>query len=424
MAGEKIYVADKETLDKIYNILATEPVWGFIEHMNIKSPSQRIEPIGLNKTYRNVTRDGSTGIVSLNDWANFPVIKANKPYMVKSDGTPDYMLSETNYALKTDGVTASDVSNVDYEGGAFSWMQRVYKHERMEGNDRIVLFSMTERDGFEPVGFKDSENNVLEGVWLPMFYGSILGADGSTPKMVSLAGLQPSYNKTTAEQWTAISNFSTRARFLGGPIVETIIDILIMMAGTTDLQTAYGKGNCNGYDASQTPTMGVKQNAVVAGGQFYGTDDGKSLNKIFHSIVLGSYQQWMRDPYEIVVNGRVKVSKNYKYDLTGATYEDTGTNVPNGPKRWEYPLRYQTVEGYGAIPAIEFDGGSTSTGSCDGLYRHESQQTMTAVALRFGFCSDGLFDGPRARGWSSTAAAANWRIGAADLLLPPVGVAA
>ena len=132
--------------------------------------------------------------------------------------------------------------------------------------------------------------------------------------------------------------------------------------------------------------------------------------------MLGSYQQWMRDPYEIVVNGRVKVSKNYKYDLTGATYEDTGINVPNGPNRWECPLRYQTVEGYGAIPAIEFDGGSTSTGSCDELHRHGSQQTMTAVALRFGVCDSGLLDGPRARAWDGTAARANWGFGAADLL--------
>mgnify|MGYP007025191532 CR=1 FL=1 len=75
-----------------------------------------------------------------------------------------------------------------------------------------------------------------------------------------------------------------------------------MFAKTTNLQEAYGYGNCAGYDASQSPTYGVKQNAVVGGGQFYGTDDQHSLNKIFHSIVLGSYQQWMRDPYEVVVN--------------------------------------------------------------------------------------------------------------------------
>lgn len=422
--GNKIYVADKETLDQIHAVVVGEPVYGFIEHMNIKSPSARITPIGLNKNFSNVVRDTTTGSLILNEWADFGVVKGNKPYMVRSDGTPDYMLCETDYTLKADGVTASDVSNTDYDGGAFSWFPRVYKHEHMEGYDRVVMFSMVERDGFLPNGFIDPDNNVLEGVWLPMFYGSILGADGDTPKMVSLSGLQPSYSKTTAEQNTAISNFSARAKFLGGPIVETIIDILIMMAGTTNLQSVYGNGNCSGYDESLTPTMGVKQNAVIGGGQFYGTSDSKSLNKIFHSIVLGSYQQWMRDPYELVVNGRVKVSKNYTYDLTGAAYDDTGINVPNGPGAWEYPLRYQTVEGYGSIPAIEFAGGSTSTGSCDGNYRSATQETMTAVALRFGSCDYGLRCGPRARSWHYTAGGAYWRIGAADLLLPPVGVAA
>jgi len=417
--GDRIYVADKETLDQVHAVIVGEPVYGFIEHMNIKSPTERITALGLNRNYTNVVRDASTGALNLNDWANFPVVKANKPYMVKKDGTPDYMLCETNYALKADGVTASDVSNADYEGGAFSWFPRIYKHEHMEGNDRVVMFSMTERDGYEAVGFKDSENNVLDGVWLPMFYGTII--DGT---MKCISGNQPAYNNTTAAEHTAIQAFGERARFLGGPIVETIIDILIMMAGTTNLQAAYGRGNCSGYDESLAPTYGVKQNAVIGGGQFYGTDDGKSLNKIFHSIVLGSYQQYMRDPYELVVNGRVKVSKNYTYDVTGETYEDTGINVPNGPAAWEYPLRYQTVEGYGSVPAIEFAGGSTSTGGCDGLYRSASQETMTAVALRFARCDRGLLCGPRARYWGGTAGGAYWDHGAAVLLLPPVGVAA
>lgn len=425
----RIYIADKETQDKIYNLLVAEPVWGFVEHMDIKSPSARVTPIGLNKNYKNITRNTSTGAVSLNDWADHPVIRANKPYMVKSDGTPDYRLSETDYTKKADGTTASDVSNTSYDGGAFAWFPKIYKYEKMEGNDRTVLFSMQARDGYEPNGFIDPSNNVLEGVWLPMFYGSRLGADGSTPKMVSLAGLQPSYNTTTVQERTAMQNFSARAQFLGGPIVETIIDFLIMISGTTDLQTAFGKGNCSGYDASLAPTYGVKQNAVVGGGQFYGTDDTKSLNKIFHSIVLGSYQQWMRDPYEVVVNGTVKVSKNYTYDLTGATYSDTGIRVPNN-MTWDsnhnalaYPTEYKTVPGYGAVPAGEMSGGSTATGGCDGLWRKDPTQTFTAVARRFGDCAGGLTVGPRARSWDGAAGNAYWGLSAADLLLPPVGVA-
>lgn len=428
MAGEKIYIADKETLDKVYNILAADPVYGFIEHNGILSPGSRIEYIGLNKDFSPLVRNKTDGSMALNSWADFPVIKANKPYMVRADGTPDYRLSETNYAQKESGG-ASDVANSGYNGGAFSWLMKIYKNEEMVGNDRIVRFSLTARDGYEPVGFIDPSNNELEGVWLPMFYGSILGASGSTPKMVSLSGMQPTHSNTTAQEKTAITNFSSRAVFLGGPIVETITDLLIMFAKTTNLQEAYGYGNCAGYDASQSPTYGVKQNAIVGGGQFYGTDDQHSLNKIFHSIVLGSYQQWMRDPYEVVVNGRVKVSKNYTYDPTGAAYTDTGIAVPDN-KTWDtnhnaldYPAHFRTVPGYGSIPALGMDGGSSATGGCDGLWRKDPKQTHTGVCLRFGRCYNGLLCGLRARNWDNAASSADWYIGTADLLLPPVGVA-
>lgn len=428
MAGEKIYIADKETLDKVYNILAADPVYGFIEHNGILSPGSRIEYIGLNKDFSPLVRNKADGSMALNSWADFPVIKANKPYMVRADGTPDYRMSETNYAQKESGG-ASDVANSSYNGGAFSWLMKIYKNEEMVGNDRIVRFSLTARDGYEPVGFIDPSNNELEGVWLPMFYGSILGASGSTPKMVSLSGMQPTHSNTTAQEKTAITNFSSRAVFLGGPIVETITDLLIMFAKTTNLQEAYGYGNCAGYDASQSPTYGVKQNAIVGGGQFYGTDDQHSLNKIFHSIVLGSYQQWMRDPYEVVVNGRVKVSKNYTYDPTGAAYTDTGIAVPDN-KTWDtnhnaldYPAHFRTVPGYGSIPALGMDGGSSATGGCDGLWRKDPKQTFTGVCRRFGNCYDGLYCGLRARYWNDAATNAGWSIGAADLLLPPVGVA-
>lgn len=428
MAGEKIYIADKETLDKVYNILAADPVYGFIEHNGILSPGSRIEYIGLNKDFSPLVRNKADGSMALNSWADFPVIKANKPYMVRADGTPDYRMSETNYAQKESGG-ASDVANSSYNGGAFSWLMKIYKNEEMVGNDRIVRFSLTARDGYEPVGFIDPSNNELEGVWLPMFYGSILGASGSTPKMVSLSGMQPTHSNTTAQEKTAITNFSSRAVFLGGPIVETITDLLIMFAKTTNLQEAYGYGNCAGYDASQSPTYGVKQNAIVGGGQFYGTDDQHSLNKIFHSIVLGSYQQWMRDPYEVVVNGRVKVSKNYTYDPTGAAYTDTGIAVPDN-KTWDtnhnaldYPAHFRTVPGYGSIPALGMDGGSSATGGCDGLWRKDPKQTFTGVCRRFGRCGNGLDCGLRARDWYSAATDAYWNLGAADLLLPPVGVA-
>lgn len=417
----KTFIADKETLDKVYNILAVEEIYGFVEHMNILSPTERIEYIGANKNYTPLTVDKATGAANYGSWANFPVLIGNKPWMVRSDGTPDYRLNENDYTKKEDG-TASDVANTAYDGGAFAWIPKIYKQEYMLGNDRVVKFSMSKRDGFEAVGFIDPDNKELEGVWIPMFYGSIVDT-----KMKSISGVQPCYNNATAAEKTAIDAFGERAKFFGGPIVQTLTDLLIMFGKSTNSQAVYGNGNMSGYDTSLAPTNGVKQNAVVGGGQFYGTSDGKSLNKILHSIVLGTWQQWMRDPYTLLVNGRYKVSKNYAYDLTGATYHDTGISLPKVLKEDGsqntgifYPHKYQTVPGFGAVPVHPCKG-STSTGGCDGLWQNVE---ITAVALRFGDCRNGTLDGLRSLNVRTTATHAHWSIGAAILLLPPVGVAA
>lgn len=437
---EKTYIADKQTLDqckttldqckatleqtksvvdKCQSILETEPVYGFIEHMDILAPGQRIEYIGLNANFTPMSM-GSGGAVNLGSWASFEWLKANKPWMVRSDGTPDYRLDENDYTKKFDDGTESDVSNTDYDGGAFSWAKKIYKKEEMIGNDRIVKFSLTERPGFEPIGFKDLDGNILEGAWIPMFYGSIVNS-----KMRSLSGLQPEYNNSTSTQNNAITAVGDRAKFFGGSIMQTLIDLEIMFAKTTDVPAVFGAGNRSGYDSSIAPTNGVKQNAVVGGGQFYATADGKSLNKIFHSVVLGSYQQWMRDPYVLLVNGRFKVSRDYRYDLTGETYDDTGIVLPKILKAdggqntgTFYPHKYHYVPGFGSLPVHPCKG-STSLGGCDGLWQNCE---IVAVALRFGACYYGLYTGPRYWDLSTTAGGAYWDFGAALLLLPPVGV--
>lgn len=411
----KINIARQDTLEEVLNIIKTEPVYGFIEHEATLAPSQRIEYIGANAKYNPITITMGGGY-SLGDWADFPWLKANKPYIVNSDGTPAYRLDENDYTKKEDG-TLSDISDTSFDGGAFSWAMKIYKREYKAGDDRYVMFRFDKADGFEPAGFIDPNNNELEGVWIPMMYGSIVDN-----KMKTLSGLQPSYNTTTASERTAIQAFSTRAHHFGGAIIETLKDLAIMFAKTTYTQSVYGFGNCNGYDASLAPTYGVKVNAVVGGGQFYATNDEKSLNKIFHSIVLGSYQQWQRDPYEIIANGRVKVSTNYTYDLTGANYLDTGINVANG-NGWAYAHKHASVPKYGTIPIAPYNGSSVM-GDCDGTYVATNQSVLVAVALRFGFCNYGAGPtGLRARFWCDVATDSNWNIGASVLLLPPVGAA-
>ena len=126
---------------------------------------------------------------------------------------------------------------------------------------------------------------------------------------------------------------------------------------------------------------------------------------------------WCRDPYELCVSGTLKVSKNYSIDLTGATYTNTGKTYTT-TSGWQYPDKYEEVSGYGSVP-VQPCGGTTATGGCDGLYVNAG---ITAVSLRFGYCSDDLSDGPRARAWTNDATNANWHLSFAVLLDPPVGV--
>lgn len=423
--SDKIYVADKPTLDsvneKVSAILAIEKdedVYGFVEHMDILDPDERIEYIGLNKNFNPITITMGGGY-SLGDWATFPLLVNNKPYMVKSSGIVDYQLSETNYAKKADGETASDVANTSYDGGAFSWLQKIYKKEYIVGSDRYVKFSLEPRDGYEAAGFIDDTNNELEGVWIPMFYGASNGAS-QNPKMLTVSGTQPVHSQTTAQEKTLIDNFAARGKFFGGAIINTIHDLLLLWGKTTNIQDKYGYGNCYGYESTLSPTYGVLANAVVGGGQFYGTgsDDKKHLNKILHSIVLGSYQQWMRDPYTACVSGKVYVSKNYKYDIStpANTYKNTGV-VFAETLSGVYPHKYAVEPGFGKIPVVPCEG-TSATGGCDGFWVNPG---ITAVASRFGHCNNDLLCGTGALYMNGPATYAGWLLGAAVLLLPPAG---
>lgn len=393
-------------VDHIFDYMDNNAVYGFIEHCDVLSPSQRIEYIGFNKDFVPLKMNLSNGSCALNGWENFPFLLKNKPWMVKSDGTPDYQLNEDDYRYKASGGD-SDVDNVDYDGGAFAWIPKIYKKEVMYGNDRYVYFSMNNLPDFKPIGFKGPDGEEREGVWLPMYYSTLIN-----DKYRSLATGAPDQSHNTAQQNTYIKNFSQNAYFLGGGLLETLIDIMIMLSKTTDLQGAFGHGNMSGGNSAQY----MLDNAVIGGGAFYGTSNNKALNKVFHSLVLITQNQYQRDPYEVIIKNRVKVGLDYNYDPTGATYLDTGIDVfeeaapSNG---WKYPHVYKTVSDYGAIPIIEGAKGSTSLGGCDGVYTSASQKTADTVCLRFAVCSNGANGGPRARNWNNTATNTNWNIGAA-----------
>nr|DAX23684.1 MAG TPA: hypothetical protein [Caudoviricetes sp.] len=355
----KVFLADKETQDKIYNIVRDDQVYGFIEHMAESNPAKRIEYIGANKDFTPLTQDLSQSKVNYGSWADFPVITGNKPWMVLANGAPDYRLKEDDYTKKLDG-TNSDVNNTNYKGGAYAWLPRVYTRQEVYGDERYVYFSFVKRDGFEAIGFREWNGTGFDefaGVWLPMFYGSRVssvvgvyrtktGDSGDIIFITSQAGQDVFVGNGKVTSSSLIEAVKTWKgdpilkgyRLLQGAILNTITDLLILLSKTTDLKSVFGKGCQNRSGGEHL------KNDVIDGGAFKGTADGNSLNKIFHSIVLGSYQIGQVDATMTSdTQGALLLKKEISDD-----YEQVATVATDGA--WKGIAASHVKKEYGAIP--------------------------------------------------------------------------
>ena len=336
----------------------------------------------------------------------------NYPAMVKKTGEMDYALNPADYTKKKEGGGTSDYNNLNYNGGAFAWLNKVYMLETYSGNkeSREVQFADGPADGFTPVGFYDGDT-VVEGIWLPMGY---MDASGRT----LIAGTTPIASKTCDQEKAIIDAFSSKARFLGGPIMNVLRDLEYMLFKSTDIQLQAGHGRCNaGVNA-------VVANAVVANGNvegWKGTNSKTTMNKYFHSQVLGSYQQWLRDPYTITIGGAEKMSPNYNYNLAGNGYVNAGVTLSTSSAWWYASHLIALADArLGSQPKQE-NTGTTSTGLCDaGPYGNTAG---TRVALRVGCCYHDLIDGPATLYLANEASAAAWGNGVGVILLPPAGYA-
>lgn len=389
-------------------------IYGFEQDFTNKDPEATITYTDDNAAYSPFTLN-SDGTMNLGSWGEFPLLVENLPYMVRADGTADYQLNPNDYTKKLDG-TASDVANASYDGGAFSWLKKIYMKETYasDGNSRHVQFAFSNGDprtaDFEPIGFIKGGQE-LEGVWLPMFY---MDANGKT-----ISGTQPVYGKTADQERTILQNFSANAVHLGGGLLNVLRDLMYMFAKSTDTQTHYGEGCMSAYNSNGSPTYGVKANAVVGGGQFYGTKGGTTLNKAFHSIVIQSFQQLLRDPQTLLSSGTLLVSKDYDvYSLTGSGYTNTGKTFASS-SAWRYPSKLQLIPGYGSFP-VDDNGGTSSTGLCDGVYFNASG---VRVAFHLGDCSRDVIVGAGCVNLDCGASRAGWDGGVGELLLPSVGYA-
>ena len=169
---------------------------------------------------------------------------------------------------------------------------------------------------------------------------------------------------------------------------------------------AWGCGNRSGYNAEDSE-KGTKVNPVVDGGQFYATSDGTTANKFLHSVVLATYDVFIRDPYTLLDTNKYKVSLDYHYDVTGATYLATNISAPVAG----YQKTHTVVPKFGGVPTAV--GASTTTYYCDYFYVNAEG---VRVGLRLSNCSYGAYVGGSCLHLVNGAGTANWTNGFALFL--------
>ena len=365
--------------------MAATDVYGFYEIMSELDTSKRIVYTGVNAEYTPLTFERTSGSVNYgkaiyNDWVNFPLFATNKPFMVKSDGSADYQLDEDDYTKKAEDGSASDVNNVNYNGGAFAWIQKIYRKQWIEDDKRYVNFCMTKLDdSYHADGFIGPNNEELDGIWVPMFYGTVV-EESSVSKLKSIAGDTELNNGTNMNTSIAyLSNISpTKGRIFGGPIISVIGDLLTMFAKSQDTVESYGYGYALG-------SGNVPHNNVVDGGRFYCTKTGSALNKILHSIVLGTYVLDVQDPYIAEVGGKIYVSNNYTFSqdpVNDYTYTgiDYATEMSGTEKLGNY-LYFKNIDGFGCIVSDESEekGSSQWNDASTDMFRSSTNSASTIV---------------------------------------------
>lgn len=347
----------------------------------------------------------STGKFNYGGWAFDPGEKfMPRPCMLTYAGVVDHYLDPNDYTKKLNGST-SKVSDSSFGGNAMMEWPKIYT-KRWESNG-VYHFRCSDTpldDTWDCWCNYDRNNNQIDHFYTPIYFGSLVSG-----KLRSISGAANSVDTTAA-------NEITYAKANGNDWCTEVLadrlllqDLLIMMARSTECQTAFGYGRCKGPNSNAIApgTMNTK-------GMFWGSNDRTSGVKVFGmENVWGN--QWRRTAGWINSNGTQKVkltrgthdgSTAIDYNTDGKGYKTIANATPAGSSGG-YTSSMKT-EAFGRLPVTA--SGSSSTYEADELYFHNDNIYYACVG---GLWDSDLSAGPFCVSLSYVASLSGSGIGAA-----------
>lgn len=357
--GNRIFVADKETLDATHantKALLAEigdsdyfkpKRYGYKVNKNDSNPKTRIAYIYDAVDFLPASMNYATGTFDFGSWGDLWFIKDNFPCMLKFDGTVDYKLNPNDYSLREDG-TASDVANTAYQGNAMSAMPTVWYSQYEIGNYEYHVFCEEQYDEtYHAYCHQRADGSIMKYRYFPMFEGY---SDGT--RLRSLSGLTVTANQNGATELQRATANGELWSTITWNMVNLMKGLLTLISKSDDAQTAFGNGNCQSEEYLTTGQLNDK-------GQFYGYSTQTQAVKVFHcENWWGNY--WIRLRGYICDRGKVKVKMTPPYNNDGSGYIDTGVRWVGNTGGY---VKNTLNSHFGRIPCLV--GGSSSTYLCD-----------------------------------------------------------
>ena len=336
-------------------------------------------------------------------WKNVQMLP--KPCMLNSDGTVDYYLDPDDYTKKADG-TASDVTNMSYDGNAMMEWAPVFTKVVREGN-RLYMYFCSEKydDDYECYSCKKSDGEYGEHFYMPIYEGYV-----SSGKMRSMSsGQKPTVN-TTAE------NEATYATANGTGWNTTLWadEQLLQMLGILFFERLNLQVACGYNPGSSTSAITHVNGTANAKGMFYGHASTNAVGTKYFGMENWWGHRWRRCNGLMTIDRRVKVKLTNStidgstvtgYNRTGNGYIDTGVDVPSASESY---IKEISGDPRCVTAPVTVSGASSTTYYCDAAW----SAAGTMQLLLGGGVARGALAGLFAFAVDSAPSRASWSIGA------------
>lgn len=323
------------------------------------------EPAGMNFT-NNTFNYGS--------WPSEAGVKfMPKPCMLKYDGVVDHYLNPNDYSKKIDGSGSSVADISGFGGNAMMEWPKIYT-KRWESEDGVYHFRCCDvklDSSYECWCNYDKNDNEIDHFYTAIYSGVSSDKNG-TLKTRSISGVGPANNLavTTSVHYASANGDDWYIETLADRLL--IQDLLVMMAKSTDGQTAYGRGfSSSSYITAVCGTLNDK-------GLFWGDNAGGAV-KVFGmenwwGEVLRPVAGWINKKgyqYVKITRGTKDGSTASDYNLTGDGYIKIDTPAfSDNSSGWISGMK-STL--YGRLPkSFTNPNGSSSTYEADYCYYSNS----------------------------------------------------